>query len=115
MTNIEEVREYALGLHQLVTEELFAKDWVVFRICGKWFMLMPLDVPEPRVSVKLRPEEGEQLRGQYDGVRPAYHMNKRHWNDLYLNLLDDDVVRHCISTSYRLVVAGLPRAQRDRL
>ena len=27
------------------------------------------------------PEEGLELRVQYDGIRPAYHMNKNHWSN----------------------------------
>ena len=87
--NIEEVRDFALSLSPEVTEELFAEQWISWRIGGKWFLLMQLDAPEPRVAVKLPPEIGAELRVQYDGVQPAYHMNKTHWNDLYLNQLDD--------------------------
>ena len=115
MMNIESVREYALSLHPQVTEELFAENWICFRICDKWFMLIQLDAPEPRVAVKLDPEETEQLREQYDGIRPAYHMNKRHWSDLYLARLDDALVQHCIRESYDLVVRKLPRKQRELL
>ena len=101
--NIEQVREFALSLHPEVTEELFAEQWISWRIGGKWFLLMQLDAPEPRVAVKLPPEEGLELRVQYDGIRPAYHMNKTHWNDLYLNHLDDTLVRELITRSFHIV------------
>lgn len=101
--NIEEVREFALSLHPEITEELFADEWISWRIGGKWFLLMQLDAPEPRVAVKLPPETGLELRDQYSGVRPAYHMNKTHWNDLYLNQLDDTLVRKLITRSFRIV------------
>ena len=101
--NIEQVREFALSLHPEVTEELFAEQWISWRIAGKWFLLMQLDAPEPRVAVKLQPEVGAALREQYDGVRPAYHMNKTHWNDLYLNQLDDTFVHELITRSFHIV------------
>ena len=101
--NIEQVREFALSLHPEVTEELFAEQWISWRIGGKWFLLMQLDAPEPRVAVKLLPEEGLELRVQHDGIRPAYHMNKTHWNDLYLNQLDDTLVRELITRSFHIV------------
>lgn len=107
--NIEDVRAYALSLNEQVAEELFAEDWMVWRIGGKWFLLMQLDTPEPRIAVKLEPEHGMTLREQYDGVRPAYHMNKIHWNDLYLNLLDDTLVKELIMESFRLVASKLPK------
>ena len=113
--NVEEVRTFALALHPAVTEELFAEDWAVWRIGGKWFLLMPLDAPEPRIAVKLPPDEGAELRAQYDGVQPAFHMNKVHWNDLYLRMLEDDFVKEQITTSYRLVFDKLPKKQREEL
>lgn len=107
--DIEEVRRFALSLDGGVTEELFAEQWISWLIGGKWFLLMQLDAPEPRVAVKLPPAVGEELRDSHDGVRPAYHMNKRHWNDLYLNLLDDDFVRKQIEASFHLVASRLPK------
>ena len=109
--SIEDARDYALSLAG-TTEDLFAENWISYRIAGKWFMLLQLDAPEPRVAVKLPPETGSALREEFDGVRPAYHMNKVHWNDLYLNLLDDAFVREQIRQSYTLVAKGAPRAER---
>lgn len=107
--DIENARLFALGLGQ-ATEKLFAENWISFCIAGKWFMLIQLDAPEPRIAVKLPPDMGEQLREQYNGVKPAYHMNKRHWNDLYLNSdLTDDTVRELIRTAFETVVAKLPK------
>lgn len=107
--DIEKARDYALSMNPQVTEHLFADRWLSWRICGKWFMLMELDVDEPWVCVKLPPEENERLRQEYCGVRPAYHMNKKHWSDLYLNELSDDFVREKIRASYQLVVSKLPK------
>lgn len=113
--NIEEVRQYALSLHERVTEELFAEQWISWRIEGKWFLLMQLDAPEPRVAVKLLPDVAADLRERYDGVTPAYHMNKRHWSDLYLERLDDEFVKEQIRASYQLVVSKLPKKLREGL
>ena len=107
--NIEEVRNYALSMNEQVTERLFADQWLSWRIGGKWFLLTELDVPEPWVCVKLEPEVGERLREQYEGVRPAYHMNKKHWSDLSLDLLDDEFIMEQIKASYDLVVSKLPK------
>lgn len=112
--NIEEVRTYALAMPG-ATEDLFVENWLTFRVGGKWFLLIQLDAPEPRVAVKLPPGEGLELREGHDGVRPAFHMNKRHWNDLYLNSLDDALVRRLILRSYSLVAGSLPKAVRQRL
>mgnify|MGYP002857199161 FL=1 len=113
--DIEQVREFALSLHEQVTEDLFAENWVSWRIGGKWFMLMQLDAPEPRVAIKLQPEEGIEQRALHSGVRPAYHMNKTHWNDLYLNDLQANLVKELIAESFSLVVSKLPKKVKELL
>ena len=113
--NIEQVRDFALSINTNVTEELFAENWISWRIFGKWFLLMQLDAPEPRVALKLPPEDSAELRVQYDGIRPAYHMNKTHWNDLYLNELDDTLVQELITSSYHLIASKLPKTQQALL
>ena len=107
--DIEQVRDYALSLHPQVSEELFAEEWVSWRIAGKWFLLMQLNAPEPRVAVKLPPLVGAEQRERHAGVRPAYHMNKTHWSDLYLEQLDEATVKALISASFALVVSKLPK------
>lgn len=107
--NIEEARDYALSLHPDVTENLFVKSWISWRIAGKWFMLTNLDLDEPQVSVKMKPEVAIDLRERYEGVLPAYHMNKANWSELRLNLLNDEFVKQQIRDSYNLVVAKLPK------
>ena len=83
--NIEDVRDYALSMSEHVTENLFADRWLSWRIGGKWFLLTQLDAPQPRVTVKLDPEVSETLREHYEGVRPAYHMNKKTWTTIVLD------------------------------
>ena len=60
------------------------------------------------------PEQGQTLRDHYDGIRPAYHLNKVHWNDIFLNEIDGDVVKDLINQSYRLVLSKLPKRLRER-
>ena len=110
--NIEEVREYALSLNEQVTEDLFVKSWISWRIAGKWFLLTNLDVPEPHVAVKMQPDVAIELRERYEGVGPAIHMNKKNWSELYLNQLNDDFVKQQIKASYDLVVSKLPKKLR---
>lgn len=114
--NIEEVREYALSLPQATEDMPYGPDWLIFRIGGKIFLHIWLESPEPTCAVKLPPQEGEELRDSMGGaVRPAYHLNKTHWNDLMLEQTDDDVVRRLIRKSYDLVRSHLPRGMRMQL
>ena len=109
--DIEQARLFALSLPSATEDMPFGDDWVVFRIGGKVFMHLQLDAPEPRIAIKLPPEMGMELRERYDAVRPAYHMNKRHWNDIYLehNELIDRQIETLITISYDTVRQKLPQ------
>ena len=54
------------------------------------------------------------MREHYDGVRSAYHLNKTHWNDIYLDRIDDELTKQWIRQSYELVLSKLPRKFREK-
>lgn len=112
--NIKDARSYALSL-DCTTEDLFAENWLSYRVMGKWFMLLQLDAPEPRVAIKLPPEDGQMLRERHEGVTAAYHMNKVHWNDLYLQKLPNEFIKEQILNSYHTVVKHLPKVLRQEI
>ncbi|MBE6900993.1 MAG: MmcQ/YjbR family DNA-binding protein [Ruminococcaceae bacterium] len=61
----------------------------------KWFALI-FDVKgRPAVNLKCDPMEADFLRSVYEGVTPAYHMNKTHWNTVYFDsdVPDEELVR----------------------
>ena len=56
------------------------------------------------------------LRDEHEAILPGYHMNKKHWNTVVLDgSLPPPLVRDMIRESYDLVVAGLPKKQRQSL
>ena len=72
---------------------------------------------KPTVNVKCDPETALELRAQYDGVvTGGYHMDKKHWNTILINdAMPDSEVFYWINHSYDLIVAKLPRKDRDHL
>jgi predicted DNA-binding protein (MmcQ/YjbR family) len=66
------------------------------------------------VALKGRPEDLLELRGAYaDTVLDAPYLSKKHWVRVVLDgRVPDDELRQLVRTSYDLVVARLPRAQR---
>ena len=112
--NIEEVREFALSLPGTTEDQAYGEDWVLFRIEGKIFLHIWLYAPEPCCALKLPPELGQTLREHYEGVRPAYHLNKVHWNDVLLDEIDDNRVKSLITQSYQLVLSRLPARLRAK-
>ena len=93
----------------------FGPDNVVYKVGGKMFALVSLEVA--RINVKCDPERAVLLRERHPAVEPGYHMSKRHWNSVYWEreALPSGVLRDWIEDSYRLVVASLPRARRDEV
>lgn len=118
---IEDVRDYALSLPGVTEDQPFGEDAVTFRLEGKIFVCLWVgeireDTPNlgPNFALKLLPERHEELRAQYDAVRPAWHWNKRHWSDVYYEQMDADTVRSWIRESYLLVASKLPKALRQK-
>ena len=70
------------------------------------------DEPEASFTAKADPEDAEALRGQYAGITPGYHMNKRHWITVLLDdTVPDDLVVEIITESHRLVAPRIRRAR----
>ncbi len=119
--NIEEVRDYALSLYGVTEDQPFGDDILTFRVEGKIFACLWLgggkhDMKdgEPRLALKLAPERNTELREQYSAVTPAWHWNKKHWSDVYYELLDSTLVKTWIHESYTLIISKLPKALRQK-
>lgn len=94
----------------------FGPGALVFKVAGKIFAIVGEDADPLEVSVKCEPEFGEALRRNYPAVRPGYHLDKRHWITVVLDgTVADGDLRDWVDDSYDLVVAGLPRRERERL
>lgn len=121
--NIEEIRDYCLSKAHTVEAFPFDESTMVFRVGdtagkqGKIFALCALDKPD-YVLLKCDPEVALELRDRYpDEIEPGWHMNKRHWNGIFLTgpRLTDADIREMVDRSYALVAASLPKGQRNEL
>ena len=107
--NIEEYREYCISKKGVTEEFPFDKSTLVFKVMGKMFALTSVDNFDS-VNLKCEPEVAIQLREQYNGVIPGYHMNKKHWNTVsVLGDVTDTLLKKWIDHSYELVVKGLTK------
>jgi predicted DNA-binding protein (MmcQ/YjbR family) len=110
------LRRACLAHEGAIEDFPFGPQTSVFKVAGKMFALSALRSRPLKVSLKCEPELADALRDSYPEVQPGYHLNKRHWNTVTLDgSLPDAMVRGMIEDSYDLVVAGLPRAARERL
>ena len=113
--NIEEIRTYCINKKEVTEGFPFNDSTLVFKVAGKIFALVNLNVPHS-INLKCDPEEALQLREKYDAVKPGYHMNKKYWNTIGLdNYIAPDLLKKWIDHSYEQVVAGLPPSKRKLL
>ncbi len=115
--HIEQLREYCLAKPATSESFPFGPETLVFKVMGKVFLLAGLDEQPCSFNVKCEPEYAIELREQYpDTISGAYHMNKKHWNTVVCDgRLTDDALMRLVDHSYELVVAGLPKKDRDSL
>ncbi|CEN40708.1 MmcQ/YjbR family DNA-binding protein [Capnocytophaga cynodegmi] len=113
--NIEELREFCLSLRASEESFPFDDEILVFSVKGRMFCLVNI-VKYEFINLKCDPEEAIELREQYPEVTAGWHMNKKHWNSVYINgKISNNLLKKWIVNSYNLVVKGLPKKIQEEL
>ena len=113
--NIETIREYCLSLPATTEDFPFDETTLVFRVSGKIFAMIDLENTEWFV-LKCDPEYAIELREEHQEITGAWHMNKKHWNQLNLfGSLSDKQILTLIDHSYDLVFKKLTRKRREEI
>lgn len=111
--NIEEFRAYCLNRKGVTESFPFDDKVLVFKVLGKMFALVDVDEFES-FNAKCDPDRALQLREQYPGIQPGYHMNKQHWNTVSADgSVPDNLMKELVDHSYDLVFASLPKSVRE--
>jgi len=111
--NIEQIREYCLKKKGVTEEFPFDEETLVFKVAGKIFLLASLEAIPLQINLKCDPEKAVELREEFDSILPGYHMNKKHWNTIILDVIvPQNRMFEWIDESYSLVVAGLKKSER---
>ncbi|PWG06802.1 MmcQ/YjbR family DNA-binding protein [Polaribacter aquimarinus] len=118
--NIEQLRDFCITKKGVTEHFPFDDVTLVFKVMNKMFALSGLDRwerGEESINLKCDPEKSEELRADYEGVNPGFHMSKKHWNTVNVNTSDvsDDLVKELINHSYNLVVKGLTKKAKIEL
>ncbi|MDC7220644.1 MAG: MmcQ/YjbR family DNA-binding protein [Spirochaetales bacterium] len=112
---LEDFKALCLGFKEVTLEFPFNENTLVCKVRGKMFALTDIET-FARINVKCDPEDALAYRASFEGVTPGYHMNKKHWNSLALGSdVSDEQIEEWIGASYDLVVAKLPKKDRDIL
>mgnify|MGYP002636618785 CR=1 FL=1 len=114
--NIEELREYCLNLKGVEEGFPFGETTLVFKVMGKMFCLCGMDKHPVQFNVKCDPEKAIELREEFSGVIPGYHMNKQHWNTIVMDgSFSNEMAQQWILDSYQLIAQSLPKSLRTEL
>lgn len=107
--NIESTRDYCLTL-PLVTEDFpFDERTLAFRVLGRIFACLDMERPE-WITTKCDAERAIELRERHSEIEPAWHWNKKYWNQVRLDgMLDDEFVKSLIRHSYHEVVKKMKK------
>ena len=107
--DIEKFREYCLSLPCVTEDFPFDETVLVFRVKNKIFACVCLDKPELGV-LKCDPEYAIELRDHYMAIEPAWHWNKKYWNQIWFNRdATDEFLCKLINHSFAEVVKKLPK------
>jgi predicted DNA-binding protein (MmcQ/YjbR family) len=109
-------QKYLLSKPQAKENFPFGPEAAVYKVCHKMFATLAVEDGIPRVNLKCDPDEALALRDKYLAVQPGYHMNKKHWNTVFLDgTIAKAELERMIDNSYNLVVDNLPTDERVRL
>jgi predicted DNA-binding protein (MmcQ/YjbR family) len=101
--NTESIREYCIAKEDVTEGFPFGEDTLVFKVKGKIFALVNLS-GDLSINLKCEPALALELRERYTSVIPGYHMNKTHWNTVYLDgSVPDKEIFSWIDHSYQRV------------
>ena len=113
--NIEQYRDYCIAKKGTKESFPFDKKTLVFKVMNKMFALAGVDEFN-FINLKCNPEKAIELREQYEGVEPGYHMNKALWNSVYTNKdVSDKLIYQWIDDSYDLIVSSLTKKLQQEL
>lgn len=114
--NIDIIRDHCLSLPYVTEDMPFDQTTLVFRVGGKMFALTDLEASPVSCTLKCDPERALQLREHYDSIKPGYHMNKQHWNSVYIDGdVDVALLHELIEHSYQLIHDKLTKKQKEAL
>src|SRR5690554_4109504 len=110
------VQTYLLNKPQAKESFPAGQESAVYKVCHKTFATLTEEEGVARMNLKCDPDEALALREKYPAVHPGYHMNKKHWNTVYLDgTIPEAEIQRMIDHSYELVINNLPSDEYARL
>jgi len=113
--NIEEYRNYCIAKKGVTESFPFDETTLVFKVMNKMFALAGIE-DFSFINLKCDSQKAIELREEYEGVTPGYHMNKNLWNSVSTKGdISDKLIYAWIDNSYDLIVSSLPKKSQKAL
>ena len=113
--NLEFFRDFCLALPHVTEDTPFDANTLCFRVGGKIFAILDMEIFD-YVNLKCDPERSIELREQFPGITPGYHMNKKLWNSVSVRGdVPDRLILELARHSYELIYSSLPKKIKDEL
>lgn len=107
--NIEMAREYCLAKKGCEETLPFDDETLVYKVMGRMFAMLMLEKSD-MIVLKCDADYAQELRGRYAAVEPAWHFNKKYWNQVRFDSdVDDALLCRLIDHSLDEVVAKFTR------
>ena len=102
---LKKLESFILNKKAVTLSYPFGEQAMVFKLNGKIFALIAKKEKPLHLSLKCDPFDALSYREIYESVIPGYHLNKKHWNTIYVNgEVKEDILFEMINDSYELVL-----------
>lgn len=113
---LDDVRKYCLSKKGVEEDFPFDDKILVFKVGSKMFLLTNIKSSNFAISLKCDPILASALRGEFDAIKPGYHLNKKHWNTIEIDgSIPENKLYSFIDLSYDLVFKGLKKAEKENI
>jgi predicted DNA-binding protein (MmcQ/YjbR family) len=123
--NFKTFKAYCLSMPGVTQAYPMKGEAVWMKVGGKMFAMTNVTTlnmdgekvsPFHFINLKCDPEHAVALRKKHSAIKPGWHQNKTHWITLLMGKsMPDALVKELTGRSYDLVVASLPKKQREGL
>jgi len=111
-TVVQKLIAYGLTMPGARVDYPFGPEPLVLKTGKKIFAL----ISGTDLSLKCDPVIAENLREQHDAIKPGYHLNKKHWNTISVDLsLGQEELQDMMKHSYELVFRSLTKTERNAI
>jgi predicted DNA-binding protein (MmcQ/YjbR family) len=110
------IKRYFLNKPQTIEDYPFGPEVAVYKVKGKMFATFSIHNDCPAINLKCEPDEACALRDIFKSVIAGYHMNKRHWNTVYLDgTVPKGEIERMVDNSYLLVVNKMTKKDQQSI